>query len=241
STKEAAEPFAQAPARRSDGATAAAHGAADLLADGRPRLPVERARLLRLRPGEEGLAAGDRASRGGELAGFGIDIAPHDVVGHREVALARLAARGAHEVGPDGERSLRAREPGRPAAVEPHPDAGHHLGREAYEPRVAGVVRRARLARGRAGEARLARGTAGAAVDHALGDGREAGVGARGGGAGSGSGGAGGGGGGGARPRSGGGRGTAAGRRSSAARAGAGWRDGASACSGGIVRAKVPS
>src|SRR6059058_1567984 len=168
STKEAAEPFAQAPARRSDGAAAAAHGAADLLADGRPRLPVERARLLRLRPGEEGLAAGDRASRGGKLAGFGIDVAPHDVLGHREVALARLAARGAHEVGPDGERSLRAREPGRPAAVEPHPDAGHHLGREADEPRVAGVVGRARLARGRAGEARLARGTAGAAVDHAL-------------------------------------------------------------------------
>src|SRR2546430_10256311 len=81
STKEAAEPFAQAPARRSDGAAAAAHGAADLLADGRPRLPVERARLLRLRPGEEGLAAGGPASPRGELARVGSDAAPHPVVG----------------------------------------------------------------------------------------------------------------------------------------------------------------
>src|SRR5437867_2926413 len=63
STKEAAEPFPDAPARRPDGASAAA----DLLADGRPHLAVERARLLRLRPGEERLAAGGRASRGGEL------------------------------------------------------------------------------------------------------------------------------------------------------------------------------
>src|SRR2546428_3218592 len=82
STKEAAEPFAQAPARRSDGAAAAAHGAADLLADGRPRLPVERARLLRLRPGEEGLAAGGRASPGGGVGGFGIGRAPPGVVRH---------------------------------------------------------------------------------------------------------------------------------------------------------------
>src|SRR5438093_9772494 len=161
STKEAAEPVAQAPSRRPDGASAAAHGAADLFADGRPRRPMERAGLARLRPGEEGLVATLRAPGGGELAGGGIDLAPHDVVGHREVLLARFAARGAHEVGPDGEGSLRAREPGRPTAVEPHPDARHHLGREADEPRVAGVVRGARLARGRAGEARLARGTAG--------------------------------------------------------------------------------
>src|SRR5207245_10171164 len=105
STKEAAEPFTEAPARRPDGASAAAHGAANLLADGRPRFPVERARLLRLRPGEEGLAAGDRASRGGELAGFGIDVAPHDGLGHREVAPARRAARGAHGGGPDGKRA----------------------------------------------------------------------------------------------------------------------------------------
>src|SRR2546422_1665957 len=158
STEEAAEPVAQAPSRRPDGASAAAHGAADLLADGRPHLAVEAARLRRLRPGEEGLVAALRAPGGGELAGGGIDLAPHDVVGHREVLLARLAARGAHEVGPDGEGSLRAREPGRPAPVEPDPDAGHHLRRETDEPRVAGVVRRARLAGGRAGKACLARG-----------------------------------------------------------------------------------
>src|SRR3989442_4267574 len=89
STKEAAEPFAQAPARRSDGAAAAAHGAADLLADGRPRLPVERARLLRLRPGEEGLAAGDRASPAGQLGRFGVGVGPPGVVRHPGDALAR--------------------------------------------------------------------------------------------------------------------------------------------------------
>src|SRR2546428_3889315 len=168
STEEAAEPVAQAPSRRPDGASAAAHGAADLFADGRPRLAVEAARLRRLRPGEEGLVAALRAPGGGELAGGRIDLAPHDVVRHPEVLLARLAARGAHEVGPDGEGSLRARESGRPTAVEPHPDARNHLGREAAEPRVPGVARGARLARGRAGEARLARGPAGAAVDYAL-------------------------------------------------------------------------
>src|SRR5206468_3294620 len=103
-------------------------------------------RLKRLHAGATSAAASTRTA---SLAGAGIDLAPHDVVGHREVLLARLAARGAHEVGPDGEGSLRARESGRPAAVEPHPDARHHLGREADEPRVAGVVRGARLARGR--------------------------------------------------------------------------------------------
>src|SRR5437899_12588810 len=36
STKEAAEPVAQAAARRPEGASAATHGAADLLAEGRP-------------------------------------------------------------------------------------------------------------------------------------------------------------------------------------------------------------
>src|SRR2546428_7950165 len=79
STEEAAEPVAQAPSRRPDGASAAAHGAADLLADGRPRLAVEPARLRRLRPGEEGLVAALRAPGGGELAGGGIDLAPHHV------------------------------------------------------------------------------------------------------------------------------------------------------------------
>src|SRR2546428_5681234 len=79
STKEAAEPFAQAPARRSDGAAAAAHGAADLLADGRPRLPVERARLLRLRPGAEGPAAGGPGPPRGAAAGVRVDRAPPHV------------------------------------------------------------------------------------------------------------------------------------------------------------------
>src|SRR5256884_6982286 len=65
STKEAAEPFTQAPARRPDGAAAAAHGAADVLAEGRPHRPVERARLARLRPDEERLAAGPPGGRRG--------------------------------------------------------------------------------------------------------------------------------------------------------------------------------
>src|SRR2546429_9876840 len=83
STEEAAEPVAQAPSRRPDGASAAAHGAADLLADGRPRLAVEPARLRRLRPGEEGLVAALPAPRGGELAGGGIDPPPPPAGGAR--------------------------------------------------------------------------------------------------------------------------------------------------------------
>src|SRR5207244_9079601 len=113
STEEAAEPVAQAPSRRPDGASAAAHGAADLLADGRPRLAVEPARLRRLRPDEEGLVAALRTPGGGELAGGGIDLAPHDVVRHREVLLPRLAARGAHARGPAGGGSSGARHAGR--------------------------------------------------------------------------------------------------------------------------------
>src|SRR2546430_421501 len=81
STEEAAEPVAQAPSRRPDGASAAAHGAADLLADGRPRLAVEPARLRRLRPGEEGLVAALPAPRGGELAGGGGGPRAHPVGG----------------------------------------------------------------------------------------------------------------------------------------------------------------
>src|SRR5947208_14301931 len=76
STEEAAEPFTQAPARRPDGAAAAAHGAADLLAEGRPHRPVERACLPRLRPDEERLAAGRRAVGRGEPAGVGSDVEP---------------------------------------------------------------------------------------------------------------------------------------------------------------------
>src|SRR5438128_7044049 len=121
STEEAAEPVAQAPSRRPDGASAAAHGAADLLADGRPRLAVEPARLRRLRPGEDGLVAALRAPGGGELAGGGIDLAPHDVVGHREVLLARLAPRCAHQHRPDGWGPLRARDAGPPPTLRPPP------------------------------------------------------------------------------------------------------------------------
>src|SRR2546428_11414551 len=108
STEEAAEPVAQAPSRRPDGASAAAPGAADLLADGRPHLAGEAARPRRLRPGEEGLVAALRAPGGGELAGGGIRLAPHQVGRHPEGPPARLAARGAHEVRPDWEGSLRA-------------------------------------------------------------------------------------------------------------------------------------
>src|SRR3989442_3294542 len=94
STEEAAEPVAQAPSRRPDGASAAAHGAADLLADGRPHLAVEAARLPRLRPGEERPVAGLRAPGGGELAGGGVGLAPHDVARHREGLRARPPPRG---------------------------------------------------------------------------------------------------------------------------------------------------
>src|SRR5438128_4062473 len=146
SAEEPPDPAEHPPPSRPDGPPAAAQHISHALADGGPHRAVPIAEVLGLGAGEEGLAPHLGAAGGGEESGGGVDVPPDDVVGDLERTRRPGPGRRAHEVDPDGKRALGTGEPGRRAVVETHPDAGDHLGREADEPGVAGVVRRAGLA-----------------------------------------------------------------------------------------------
>src|SRR6185369_8097010 len=149
-----AEPVPQPPRAALDGTASLAHRLLHVVADVLPRGTMEAALLLRLRADEERRASHLRAVAGRQLAGCGIHVAPHDVVGHREAALGIGPRRRLDEVGPDRERRLRAGHAEARVAVEPDPHARHDVGRVADEPCVALLVGGARLARGGALEPR---------------------------------------------------------------------------------------
>src|SRR5439155_9612233 len=140
SAEEVAEPVAQPASRLSERPSTAADRTSDLVAERCPHRAVQRARLARLRPDQERLAPDVGTAGGREPTRHRIDVAPDDALGHRELAWHVGSGDGAHELGPDRQGSLRARESGRAAAVEPDPHARDDLGGVADEPRVARVV-----------------------------------------------------------------------------------------------------
>ena len=104
----------------------------------------------------------------GDLAVGRVHVAEGDR-GRRHGGGGRHHAEGdAHEVGPDRQRGLRAREAQHVPLIEPDPDEGDEPGRVADEPGVAALVRRARLPGDRSGHAEGPRRGAGAAVEHTL-------------------------------------------------------------------------
>ena len=102
----------------------------------------------RLGAGEERLADHLRAARRGELAGSGSMSTNATPSGASNGTLARAGERAHHELRPDRQRRLRARQPERLVVVEADPDDRQELGREADEPGVAQIVGRAGLAGG---------------------------------------------------------------------------------------------
>src|SRR5436853_3159116 len=94
-----------------------------------PRLKtMQVARLHGFGSGEKCFAQDTRAAGQRELAGIRIDIDEADAF-RRVEGNARVAGeRADHEVGPDWERGLRAREADRLVVVEAHPDDGEEFG-----------------------------------------------------------------------------------------------------------------
>src|SRR5580704_13007664 len=89
---------------------------------------MEIAGLERLRSREERFADHTRTGGHGQLAGVGIDLHEADAVGRLERDAGRAGERANHELGPDGQRGLSAREPERLVLVEAHPDDRHERG-----------------------------------------------------------------------------------------------------------------
>src|SRR6478672_885954 len=94
----------------------------------------------RLRPGQEHLADHDRAEGTRAPPVGGVDLRVRDA-GRLAEPATRVDVEGLpHEVRPDRQRTLRARESGRGAVVEADPHQGQEVRRVAHEPRVATVV-----------------------------------------------------------------------------------------------------
>src|SRR5438128_11572618 len=165
SAEEPPDPAEQPPPSRPDGAPATAQRVSHALADGGPHRAVPIAGALRLGAGEEGLTPNLGATGRREESGGGIDVPPDDVVGDLEGTRCSGPGRRPHEIDPDGKRALGTGDPGRRAVVEARPDRSDHLGREADEPGVAGVVGRAGLAGRGAVDPGAARGARGPSVD----------------------------------------------------------------------------
>src|SRR5262249_46289762 len=109
------------------------------------RLPMQVADRRRLGARQERFVEGLGAGGRGEVAGQRIDRHERDALRHVE-RLTGVAGQGAlHELRPDRQRRLRAAEADRLVVVEADPHDRQQLRREADEPGVAQIVRRARL------------------------------------------------------------------------------------------------
>src|SRR5262249_2622630 len=129
---------------------------------------VNGAELPRFRRGEKRLADDDRAPGGGELAVPRVDLAERDRGRRRGGERGHHGERCPHEGGPDRERGLRARQAEAVSLVEPDPHERDQPRRVADEPRVAPLVRRARLPGDRALHAERPCRGAGPAIEDAL-------------------------------------------------------------------------
>src|SRR5437867_2846540 len=92
---------------------------------------VEFAVLSRFGAGDEGLVVDARAGGERQLARVAIDLREGDALGNLEGDARAAGERGLHEVGPDGERRLRAGERDRLVVVEADPDHREQLRCEA--------------------------------------------------------------------------------------------------------------